>query len=340
MGSTPAIPTTQLQDPSPETIEAMITIYRDGLVHDPTTHLTHINPPYLDLLASLLTTRIRSPSFLFLLAHNPSTQHPTGWLSLALQHTHKQTLSETHLLQTQYLLLPDLATKAQKRGIPLKQLTDLAQSTLQAFKTERETHLPEKHSLLTALVVAPGEQNTGVASALLTHAIRLTEVFVYPIWVPAPSGCAGLFAKYGFEEVGGHVVDLEALIPTEEGKGKDKGKGKGKADDAPVELGRREWKFMLRSEPLQPALRVYSASKVCAERAAALRTQEGDGEGGKEREAPGVKNGEALLGEGLARVTLDGNDDEEEEDAGEGSSAPLLGKGEGEGKVARGEMFS
>lgn len=253
-----SVKVSQMREPDEATIKQMVHIYHEAYKSNKSVQLTYIIPELTERMAETIASRVKKPECDFILARGEGSNQLVGWLALAYKLGRIQQLSEEHVLFTQYALLPDIVAKGKSRAIGTDEMKALAYQLFMDFKNEREKQLPDKHCILSTLVVSPAFQNTGVASALLSKAISLTEVFTFPIWVQAPEACHALFKRHHFEEVGEYCLDLNEHLPELEGKGK----GKAKAA-APLE--KYVWKYMVRKEPLEQALEAYRSSKVCAE---------------------------------------------------------------------------
>lgn len=284
----------QLKKPDQEIINEMIRIYQEAYKNDECVQLKHAVPDFMELMAETIASRVKKPECEFIVAKTESSNQVVGWLALAFKLEGNRDLSEEHLLLAQYALLPDIVSKGKSQGIGTDEMKTLAHSMFKEFKDAREKQLPDKHCILSTLVVDPEYQNKGVASALLSKAITLSEVFSFPIWVQAPEACQGLFERHLFEEAGEYRLDLNDFVPKSEGKGKAK---------AVPSLGKYVWKYMVRKEPLDQANRAYKSSKVFAEIEA----------GQTEEETSVGKGKEPALGKRmLARIrTVFGNDDKE-----------------------------
>lgn len=250
------VKTSQLKVPDPGTIREMIHIYLEAYKNDTTIQLKYIVPQLIEHMSETLTLRVRQRECEFIIARSETSDQIMGWLLLIFKLEKDKQISEEHVLLTQYALLPDVIAKGKKEGIGMDKLKDLAHTLLNEFKRAREIHLPDKHCIISTLVVDPKYQNQGVASALLVKAISLSEVFLFPIWVQAPESCQNLFARHFFKEVGEYTLDLNKHVPKTDDKGKKK---------AVSILGKYVWEFMVRKEPLEPAISAYQASKVFEE---------------------------------------------------------------------------
>ena len=290
MASGLPVTTSQFKNPDQETIKEMVRIYQEAYKNDGLVQLTHVIPEFMDRMAETIADRVTKPECEFVVARTESSNKVVGWLALAFKFGANTQLSEEHVLLTQYALLPDLVAKGMSRGLSTDVMKDLALSLLKEFKDSREKQLPEKHCILSTLVVDPEYQCQGVASALLHKAISLTEVFSFPIWVQAPGTTRILFEKYSFQEVDEYSLDLNAHFPEPDGKGKGKGK-----TTAPPPLPTYVWKYMVRKEPLEPALLAYRSSKVFAEEKAAEEAEKALLEKKKAKHRPR----KPLLGKGV-----------------------------------------
>lgn len=246
----------QLKKPDQEIINEMIRIYQEAYKNDECVQLKHVVPEFMELMAETIASRVKKPECEFIVAKTESSNQVVGWLALAFKLEENRELSEEHVLLAQYALLPDIVSKAKSQGINIDEMRTLAHSILKEFKDAREKQLPDKHCILSTLVVDPEYQNKGVASALLSKAISLSEVFSFPIWVQIPEACQGLFERHLFEDAGEYRLDLNDFVPRPDGKGK--------AQAASV-LGKYVWKYMVRKEPLDQVIQAYRSSKVFAE---------------------------------------------------------------------------
>lgn len=245
------IKTAQLKLPDQDIIKEMIRIYQEAYKSDERVQLKYILPEYMENMAETIANRVKRATWEFIVATNESSTRILGWLALAFKLENEKQLSEEHVLFVQYALLPDIVVKGKSQGIGSDEMGKMARSLLKDFKDARERQLPDKHCILSTLVVDPKYQNRGIASALLTKAINRSEVCSFPIWVQAPEACQSLFTKHGFEEVDEYQLDLDKLTP--------EGKGKKKAVSIP---GKHVWKFMVRKESLDREIEAYRSSKM------------------------------------------------------------------------------
>ena len=264
-------------------IKEMVRIYQEAYKNDTCFQLKYILPDLMKKLADTISKRVKEPRSLFLVATDEGSKKVVGWLALAFKLTKRQELSEEHVLFIQYALLPDIVAKGKSRGIAADIISHLTHLLLIKFKDAREEQLLDNHCILSALVVDPEYQKRGVASALLSTAISLTEVFTFPIWVQAPEACQSLFEKHLFEVIGEYQLDLNEHVPKAKGKGK--GKGKEKDEDT---FAKYTWRYMVRMEPLESAVQAYRSSKVFAEQKAAQEEEE-EARLKKEKEPAGGK---------------------------------------------------
>lgn len=299
------IKTRQLKAPDRGTIQEMVLIYQaaykgyeseESEESDEHVQLNpkNIPPGFMDRMAETIANRVNKPAWEFIVATNESSTRILGWLALAFKHSKDSQLSEEHVLFAQYALLPDMAVKAKSEGISTDEVKKEAHSLFEKFQEAREEHLPDKHCIISTMVVRPKFQNRGIASALLTKAINRSEVSQFPIWVQAPGACQDLFHRHGFEEVGAYPLDLNDLRP--EGQGKKK---------ATSTLGKYVWKFMVRKEPLEEETRAYQSSTHFAaheaKRAAAEHTEAAGAEAEQKTEETRVGKGkEPAHGKGIA----------------------------------------
>ena len=246
----------QLKKPDLEIIHEMIRIYQEAYKNDEYIQLKHVVPEFMGPMAETIAIRVKKPECEYIIARTESSNKVVGWLALAFKLEENRELSEEHVLLAQYALLPDIVLKWKSQGINAHEMGTLAHSILKDFKDARENQLPNKHCILSTLVVDPEYQHKGVASALLAKAISLSEVFAFPIWVQTPEACQSLFERHLFEVAGEYRLDLNDLVPKPDGKGKAMAK-------APA--GKYVWKYMLRKEPLDHAILAYRSSKVFAE---------------------------------------------------------------------------
>ena len=272
MASKLPVKVSQLKEPNEETIKQMVHIYQEAYKNDNSIQLRHVRPDFTQRMAETIASRVKIPECDFILAKSETSNQLIGWLALAYKLESNKQLSEEHVLLGQYVLLPDLVAKGKSQGIDSDEMQTLATKLFKDFKVAREKQLPDKHCILSTLVVDPAYQNQGVASALLSKAIGLTEVFLFPIWVQVPESCQSLFKRHQFEEVGEYHLDLNERMPDLEPEGKGKGKGKGKAK-AEANLEKHVWKYMVRKKPLEHALEAYRSSKVFAELEEAQRME-------------------------------------------------------------------
>ena len=324
------IKVSKLKVPDKDTINEMIHIYQEAYKHDPTIQLQNVPESLLARMAGPISTRCTKPECEFIIARTDPSNRIIGWIALAFKLDQNNQISEEHVLLTQYALLPDIVAKCKSAGIDPAQLKIQSHKLVDDFKATREKHLPDKHCIISTLVVDPQYQHQGVASALLSSAIARTEVFCFPIWVPAPSPQKALFAKHDFEEISTYEIDLNEYIPEPDAKGKGKNK-------AARPLNIYTWTFMLRQKPLENALNAYKTSKIYLEaeeerrvdkrrRLNALEKKPGTKPSAQKSGAP--KPDDILLG-GDVQTAASGSsllarDDEEEEEA--GPSTPLLKK--------------
>ena len=250
-------------------VKEMVRIYQEAYKNDTCIQLKYILPDLMKKLADTISKRVKEPRSLFLIATDEGSKKVVGWLALAFKLTKRQELSEEHVLFIQYALLPDIVAKGKSRGIAADIISHLTHLLLIKFKDAREEQLLDNHCILSALVVDPEYQKRGVASALLSTAISLTEVFTFPIWVQAPEACQSLFEKHLFAVIGEYQLDLNEHVP--KAKGKIKGKGKEKDEDT---FAKYTWRYMVRMEPLESAVQAYRSSKVFAEQKAAQEEEE------------------------------------------------------------------
>ena len=322
----------------------MMHIYQEAYKHDQTIQLQHVLPSLIERMTQLISSRCTKPECEFIVARTATSNQIIGWIALTFQLKKTKQISEEHVLMTQYALLPDIVAKCKKEGLDTAQLKTLSHKVLSDFKSAREKQLPDHHCIINTLVVDPTYQRTGVASALLSKAITRSEVFAFPIWVPAPSPHQPLFTNHDFESITEYRIDLNEHIPEPESSNK----GKKKAASTPRTY---TWTFMLRQKPLENALKAYKSSKVYLEEEGELRgdtrrrlkklekKEEGKKKkAGSEASSGAPKAGDLLLGGDVQTAAgeagLVASDDEEDE---AGPSTPLLGKAEstakGKGKI-------
>ena len=268
----------KLKEGDKATLEEMVGVYRESYEKDRCVQLKSVVPELMLRMGKTIKMRVKQPSWLFIVAKDENSKKIVGWLALAFALTERKELSEEHVLFMQYALLPDIVAKGKIQGISADLILHLTHLLLIKFKDAREEQLLGKHCILSTLVVAPEYQQKGVASALLSKAISLTEAFTFPIWVQAPESCQRLFEKHLFKVIGEYQLDLNDHVP------KVKGKGKAKEVDT---LAKHAWKFMVRVEPLEPAIEAYRSSKAFAEREAARAEEEARFQ--KEKEPAGAK---------------------------------------------------
>ena len=335
MASELPIKTSKLMAPDRDSIKEMIHIYQEAYKHDQTIQLQYILPSLIERMAEIISDRCTKPECEFIVARTEPSNRIIGWTALAFKLKKNKQISEEHVLLTQYALLPDIAAKCKNEGIGTAQLKTLSHKVLSDFKSARENQLPDKHCIISTLVVDPSYQRKGVASALLSKAITRTEVFSFPIWVQAPSAQQTLISKHDFEEVSEYRIDLNEHVPEPDNKGKTK---------AASSLGAYAWKFMIRQKPLEKALKAYKSSKVYAEEEEERRVDERrrhkrltEGEQSQGAKASAKKSGapkpeDLLLGGNVQTAaggeSLVARDDEEEA----GPSTPLLKKFDSEAK--------
>ena len=270
------IKTTQLRVSDPDTIKEMVQIYQDAYKNDPIIQLKHILPHFTEKMAETISTRVSNPTCKYILARTTTSNNLVGWLALTSKLETYKNLSEEHVLLAQYALLPDFTIKAKEAGIGSEEMKELAHKLFVAFKQARESRLPDKHGIISTLVVSPAYQNHAVASALLTLATRLSDIFASPLWVPAPANHKHLFLAHQFEEAGEYRLDLmpQHHIPAPDDENNNN-KGKSKAKSSFPPLGQSyTWTFLLRQEPLQKPLQAYRSSIAYAEQEAENWTQE------------------------------------------------------------------
>lgn len=266
MASELPVKTSLLKAPDHNIIKEMIHIYLEAYKNDKTVQLKYILPKFIKGMAEIIALRCKQPECEFIVARTEDSNQVVGWIALAFKLDKSNQISEEHVLYAQYALLPDLVAKAKSEGIGTADLKNMAHNVLKDFKEAREKHLAHKHCIIGTLVVDPKYQNKGVASALLTKAISRSEVFSFPIWVQAPSVYQSLFEKHLFEQVSEYELDLNGHVPTPDGKGKTKA--------AVSTFDKYAWKFMVRKEPLEDAIRAYKSSKVFAEQEEERRVDE------------------------------------------------------------------
>ena len=249
-----------------ETIKEMIRIYQEAYKNDKSVQLRYTLPNLLEKMAKTITLHLNQPVYDFLVARTESSNHVVGWLSLAYKSKEYEQISEEHALLAQYALVPDIVEKGRKVGIGKVEMKDIAQNVFRDFKEAREKQLPDRHCLISTIVVDPEHKNKGVASTLLSKAIsRCEDYYSIPMWVQAPESCQSLFANQDFEEVCEYRLDLNEYVPMLDTKRKAAG---------PPALGRYSWMFMMRKEPLEKYMREYAASQVFAEEEAKRRVDE------------------------------------------------------------------
>ena len=327
MASELPVSISKLKEGDKAAVKEMVRIYQEAYKKDRCIQLELIVPELMVRMADTIEMRVKQPSWVFIVAKDESSNKIVGWLALAFALTEFKELSEEHVLFIQYALLPDVVAKGKIQGISADLILHLTHLLLIKFKDAREEQLLDKHCILSTLVVDPEYQKKGVASALVSKAISLTEAFTFPIWVQAPESCQGLFEKHLFEVISEYQLDLNDHVP------KTKGKGKAKEVDT---LAKYAWKFMVRVEPLEPAIEAYRSSKAFAEREAARAEEKARIQ--KEKEPAGAKR---MLTWIVSRIfsdhrakpdSLPGEErrsSSEESlispgDTGEGPSAPLL----------------
>ena len=254
------VKTSQLQSSDQNTIKELIRIYQEAYKTDKSIQLKYIMPQLIERMSETIALRVKQPGCEFIVATTEDSSQIVGWLALAFKREQHQQLSEEHVLFTQYVLLPDIVAKGKNEGVGMDEMKATAHKLLGDFKDAREKRLPGRHCILSALVVDPEYQKRGVGSALLAKAINVSEAFSFPIWVQAPEIHQNFFKNHLFEVDGEYRLDLSELVSTPDDNGK--GKGKGKAEST---LGIYAWKFMVRREPLQPAVRAFRSSVVFAE---------------------------------------------------------------------------
>ena len=262
MANNQTIKTSLLKTPDQDTIQEMIHIYQEAFKNDSMFQLENTVPQLIERLSETIALRIKQSECEFIIAKTEDTTQVVGWLALTFKLEDRKQLSEEHILYAQYALLPDIVAKAKAEGVHTEAMKIIAHKLFTEFKEARELHLPEKHCVISALVVQPEYQNKGVASALLAKAISLTEVFSFPIWVQVPDPCQSIFKNHLFEEVGKYQLKLSDHIPEQDSSSTSKGKGKTKAVSA---SGEYNWKFMVRKKPLEGAIQAYKSSKMYAE---------------------------------------------------------------------------
>lgn len=191
-----------MKTPEQAPIKEMVDVYQNAYKNDRCIQLEYTMPGFMERMAETIATRVEKPECKFIVARNQSANQIVGWLALAFKLEKDKVLSEEHLLLTQYALIPDMVAKGIIRGISTDKMRELAHSVLKQFKDARETQLLDKHCIISTLVVDPEYQNKGVASALLSQAISISEVFSFPIWVQAPEACQSLFERHLFKELG------------------------------------------------------------------------------------------------------------------------------------------
>ena len=259
------VKTSLLKSPEEGTIKEMIHLYLEAYKNDKSVKLMLTLPNLIEKWAKTIALRLTQPECEFIVARTKSTNQIIGWLALAFKLEGHKRISEEHMLFTQYALLPDIVSKAKDAGIDTAEIKSMAHHFFRDFMETREKHLPDKHCIVSTLVVDPEHQNTGVASALLSKAISRSEAFSFPMWAPAPEAYQRLFEKHDFEEAGKYHLDLKEHVPMLDSKGK---------TTAAPNLGRYAWKFMMRKEPVEKAIRAYESSKVFAEEEAEQRVEE------------------------------------------------------------------
>ena len=315
MTSEPTFKTSQLKPSDHDTIKDMVRVYQSAYKNDQTVQLKYTIPQLIERMSETITIRVQKSSCEFIIARAEGSARVAGWLSLIFKRKDGPGISEDHVLLAQYALVPDMVIKAKKGGITPDQIKDMARKAMTAFKGARETRLQDGHCLIGTLVVDPEYQNKGVASTLLTRAISLSEIFASPMWVPAPEACRTLFDKHFFVEAGEYRFDLNELAPESSGKGKSK---------AVSVMQNYVWKFMVREEPLEKALRAYRSSVAFTEEEEAkvaefLRKTEL-----REREGEKVKAGGGKLVLEGDEEAAGGASQTAPTDEGESSSSSLL----------------
>ncbi len=278
MASELPVSISKLKEGDKAAVKEMVRIYQEAYKKDQCVQLQVIVPELMVRMADTIEMRVKQPSWLFIVAKDESSNKIVGWLALAFALTERKELSEEHVLFVQYALLPDIVAKGKIQGISADLVLHLTHLLLIKFKDAREEQLLDKHCILSTLVVDPEYQKKGVASALVSKAISLTEAFTFPIWVQAPESCQGLFEKHLFEVIGEYHLDLNDHVP------KTRDKGKAKEVDT---LAKHAGKFMVRVKPLEPAIEAYTSSKAFAEREVARVEEEARLQ--KEKEPAGAK---------------------------------------------------
>lgn len=264
MAQETGIETSLLKAPEEGTIKEMIHVYLEAYKNDQSVKLMLTLPNLIEKWAGTIALRLTQPEFEFIVARTKSPNQIIGWLALAFKLERHKRISAEHVLFIQYALLPDIVSKAKDAGIDTAGIKSMAHHLFRYFNETRERQLPDKHCIVSTLVVVPKYQNTGVASALLSTAISRSEAFSFPMWVPAPEAYQRLFEKHDFEEVGRYHLDLNEHVPMLDSKGK--------ATAAP-NFERYAWKFMMRKEPVEKAIRAYESSKVFADEEAEQRVE-------------------------------------------------------------------
>lgn len=195
MASELPVSISKLKEGDKAAVKEMVRIYQEAYKKDQCVQLQVIVPELMVRMADTIEMRVKQPSWLFIVAKDESSNKIVGWLALAFALTERKELSEEHVLFVQYALLPDIVAKGKIQGISADLVLHLTHLLLIKFKDAREEQLLDKHCILSTLVVDPEYQKKGVASALVSKAISLTEAFTFPIWVQAPESCQGLFEK-------------------------------------------------------------------------------------------------------------------------------------------------
>ena len=195
-------------------VELKVRIHYDIHRPDKFAKVMYLYPWGRDTIANAIKERILRKDYEFFLARVTLSKEILGWVALSFNvignAAENEDKCEAGLEWTEMCshILKDWKIECFGEKSNIWDTIKRASSILQA------KHLPPNYCIINTLVLRPGYEKAGVATALIQHVIAFwrNRVIVgaeWAIWVQAPPFVQELYTRYGFKEVGECKVDLD-----------------------------------------------------------------------------------------------------------------------------------
>lgn len=195
-------------------VSELVRIHYDIHRPDKFAKVMYLYPWGRDTVANAIKERILRKDYEFFLARVTLSKEILGWVALSFNvignAAENEDKCEAGLEWTEMCshILKDWKIECFGEKSNIWDTIKRASSILQA------KHLPPSYCIINTLVLRPGYEKAGVATALIQHVIAFwgNRVIVgaeWAIWVQAPPFVQEQYTRYGFKEVGECKVDLD-----------------------------------------------------------------------------------------------------------------------------------